>query len=170
MRTHNTHDRRRGHRRARLGQILLAMTASMLIACNPEVTVSPTAAPMFNIDPPPGASQRLRISGTFTTLNGACLEATILLDGRELAGARTSCPDSSGCDELVAEAWTNVSRGRHTIALKVVDQTPAAVDYVVRGVALTEDTLLPEVVGQLGPTEATLRRGQSKSFVIQVDP
>jgi hypothetical protein len=112
----------------------------------------------------------LRISGTFTTQNGSCLEATILLDGRELLGARTSCPDPTGCNELVAEAWADVSRGRHTIALKVVDQAPAAVEYVVRGVALYEGTGLPEVVGQLGPTETTLRRGQSQTFDIHVIP
>jgi len=168
MTKHDKHDRRPGHRKARLAQILLAVSAALLIACNPEVTVSPTAAPIFEVNPPPGTSRSLRISGTFGAQSGSCLEATLLLDGKELAGARTSCPDPSGCDELVAEALARVSRGRHTVALQVTDQAPATVDYVVRGVALTEETGLPEVMGTLGPTEVTLRRGQSKTFVIDV--
>ena len=37
------------------------------------------------------------------------MEATVLFDGRELAGARTVCPEERGCRELELSATTRAT-------------------------------------------------------------
>ena len=71
------------------------------IACDNDINFNPTS-PTFPFTSSTttsriGEIRNLDISGTLTAEQGACLEATVLLDGEELSGARTTCPEASGC-------------------------------------------------------------------------
>lgn len=146
--------------------LVWAVAALTLIACDNDVTFSPTA-PRF---PPiePVGDRTLQIDGTLTAERGTCLRATVLFDGKELAGARAACPEAGGCAELALAARTISTSGRHTISFMVLDQSAAAVEYLARGnVLVTRDGVsLGGVNLDLGPQSATLRRGESVTFEV----
>lgn len=93
-------------------------------------------------------------------------EATILYDGRELAGARTTCPHPGGCAELELAVTTPTTAGHNTASLRMLRQSEDAMDYVAMGTVLVsrEDLSLKGVVIDLSSTHATLRAGDSVTF------
>lgn len=134
-----------------------------LIACDNSVEFSPTA-PSFA--PGPIGPRSLEISGSLTTETGSCLGATVLFDGRELADARTSCPNADGCVRLDLSAVTPSATGHHTISFEVVGQSARRARYVAEGTVLVdrEGLTLTSVPLILGPKSARLRAGESITF------
>ena len=74
--------------------------------------------------PTTGSSLIIAFSGSLGSLDGAPLEATILFDGREVPGARTTCAFASGCSGLVLvpQSTLGVTSGQHTVSFQVVRQ------------------------------------------------
>jgi hypothetical protein len=146
--------------------VLAWALALTLIACGNDVNVGPTAPipPDFE----PVGERSLHIAGSLEAKRDTCLEATVLFDGKELPGARATCPDGGGCAELELEAVTPSSSGRHTISFQVLDQSAKAVEYLARGrVLVTRDGIhLGGVNMNLGPKSATLRPGERVTFEI----
>jgi len=147
-------------------QVVLWAAVLILAACDNDVNFSPTAPDWPPVTPV--GERSLQISGSLTAERGSCLEATILFDGVELAGARSVCPNPSGCATQTLSAVTQSSSGRHTISFQVLDQSAAAVEYLAQGeVLVTRNALgLGGVRIGLGPELATLRPGESVSFEV----
>lgn len=147
-------------------QVVLCAAVLTLAACDNDVNFSPTAPDWPPVTPV--GERSLQISGSLTAEPGSCLEATILFDGVELAGARSVCPEPGGCATLTLTAVTSSSSGWHTISFQVLDQSAAAVEYLAQGeVLVTRDGLgLGGVRMGLGPELATLRPGESVSFEV----
>jgi hypothetical protein len=146
---------------------VLALAATLALAgCDNRVSFSPTVPPVPNITPL--AERTLEISGSLTAEGASCLEATILYDGNELAGARAKCPNPGGCASLHLSAKTLSVEGQHTISLQVLRQSTETVRYVGEGMALVFREGLPwvGVPIRLGPTDAALQAGESVSFGI----
>lgn len=145
---------------------VLWAAAMMLVACDNSVNFNPTAPEWPPITPL--GERSLQITGSLTAERGSCLEATILYDGVELAGARTVCSEPSGCATQTLAAETQSSSGRHMISFQVLDQSATAVDYLGQGEVLVtrEGLQLDGVRIQLGPEQATLRRGDSVTFEV----
>ena len=93
----------------------------------------------------------------------------MLYVGLEVAGARSRCPDPSGCAELelAAEVWT--ASGHHTIAFQVLRQSGDVVDYRAEGaVHVSRDGVnLGGVPLKLGPAHASLTAGEAVTFDIE---
>ena len=146
----------------------MILTAALALgACNGDVEV--TAPPMPDITPGPGTgAQYLQISGTLTA--EGCLEATILYDGQELAGARAVCGTKfGGCARLHLRA-ASIPRtdGHHTIAFQVIRQSSPVLDYQAEGEVRVEMDGGMVMSVPLGPTWETLRTGESVSFEIDL--
>ena len=148
-------------------QIVLCAIAFMIAGCDNDVTFSPTEPRWSDLTPIGGRT--LQISGSLTTADGSCLAATVLFDGREVAGSRSRCPDPTGCASLDLEATTMSTDGRHTVAFKLLRQSSEEADYVASGSVLVTRAGLSLGGGAtlpLGPRRATLRRGESISFEV----
>jgi hypothetical protein len=143
---------------------VLGMAALALGACDASVNISPTEPRLPSYTAL--GDRNLEITGSLRAGQGACLEATVLYDGRELPGARAVCPDPAGCARLELAARTPTSSGRHTISFRVLDQSAEAVEYLARGgVLVTREGLsLGGVRIGLGPRSAALRSGESVDF------
>lgn len=149
---------------------LAALTA---VACDNDVNFNPTR-PSVPFVPTwsNGAiaeGRNLQIAGTLTAEQGTCLAATVLFDGEELSGARTTCPQASGCATLKVAARVQSDAGRHTIAFQVLRQSPEAVRYRAEGTARVTRDGLPAITLTLplGPTRTLLRAGESVSFDVE---
>lgn len=151
---------------ARALQALVWAAALLLVACDNDVHFSPTA-PRWPNDSLVG-DRSLQISGSLTAEGGSCLEATILYDGVELAGARARCHDPGGCAELELAATSRTRAGRHTISFRVLAQSAEVVEYLGRGELLVtrEGLSLGGARIHLGPERATLRAGESLDFEV----
>ncbi len=151
-------------RRASRGlQALVWAAALTVVGCDSSVKISPTVPEWPDITPI--GERNLLISGTLVSERGACLEATVLFDGQELADARVSCPDPEGCTELELAAVTPSASGHHTISFQLLSQSSESEHYVVTGsVVVTRGLRLGGIVLQLGPTSATLQPGESVTF------
>jgi hypothetical protein len=114
-------------------------------------------------------TRSLQISGVLEIQDGAVLEATVLYDGQELAGARSRCPERSGCAELELEASVLSATGHHTISFQVLRQSQEVIDYRAEGTVLVtrEDVNLGGVPIRLGPRHARLEAGGTVTFDIQ---
>jgi hypothetical protein len=98
-----------------------------------------------------------------TAVNGSVLEATILLDGREMLGARAFCANAGGCDQLQLQAATfGATAGQHTIAFQVLRQSSSRVKYKVEG-EIEPDLATADHIA-LGPQQETLEAGESVAF------
>jgi hypothetical protein len=145
-----------------------------VVACGNEVNFSPTAPafPKVTVFPnitTSGQSRNLEIRGSLKAKQGSCLEATVLYDGKELAGARALCPGVSGCAKLKLTADALSTSGHHTISFQVLSQSPEAVDYVAEGRVLVSREGIPLVTTiYLEPTRARLRPGESVTFDVDV--
>jgi hypothetical protein len=150
--------------------VLVGAAALTLVACDNDVNFNPIA-PAFprlptSPDPTPmGPGRNLEIFGTLTAERGSCREATVLYDGRELAGARTVCPKVTGCAKLELSAVVNSTAGHHTISFQVLSQSSDPVDYLAKGrVRVSQEGLAMVTTIRLDPTRATLRPGESVNF------
>jgi hypothetical protein len=154
--------------RARRALPVLVCAAALTVgACDNDINFTPTA-PTFPDITPVNVGRNLEISGRLAAERGGCLEATVLYDGEELPGARTQCLRPGGCATLELTAATHSSPGSHTVAFKVLRQSPDAVSYVSDGwvqvsrVGLGTTASLP-----LKTTRTTLRPGESVSYEIE---
>lgn len=143
---------------------LIAMAALCAFACG-EVNITGPTAPDWSWSQ--AGTRSLQIYGTLEVQDGACFEATVLYDGVELAGARSSCAEP-GCTRLQLRASTPSEAGHHTISFKVLRQSQAALDYVAHGNVLVnrEGVGLGGVSMPLGPRRASLEAGDSVDFGI----
>lgn len=149
-------------------QALIWTAALTAVACSGDVSVGPVAPDWP--DWPDGWTgvRPLQISGTLEAEDGRCFEATVLYDGRELAQARSLCPQARGCARLEVEAGVSSIAGHHTISFKILRQSQEVVKYRIRGMARLsgEGLSLPGVEIPLGPESAALKAGESVSFGI----
>lgn len=151
---------------------LILAVALALAACDNDIEITAPQIPTSN----PGVFtssewvQTLHISGTLSAAQGSCLEATILFDGQEIVGARTACFTPDGCAtlELRGRAFS-VNRGQHTIAFRVLRQSPQVVEYQAAGNVLVELSHLSYDM-PLGPAQATLGSGESVIFDATIEP
>jgi hypothetical protein len=156
----------------RVLQVLVWATALTVVACNNDVNFNPVAPtfpnlPTFSNVTTAGPGRSLEIRGSLTAEQGSCLEATVLYDGKELAGARAVCPEGPGCTKLELAADARSTRGHHTISFQVLSQSPEAVEYVAEGrVLMSRDGIPLEMTIDLEPTRATLRPGESVTFEV----
>ena len=124
---------------------VVAATALTAPACDNRVSVSPTAPRWWDgVGPGNVGDRTLLISGNLRVEGGACVEATVLYDGLEIASARTVCPDAQGCADL-------------------------ALDYRVAGAVVVnrEGLSLGGVTLPLGAQWARLRAGEAVTFEIE---
>ena len=155
-------------RRMRWGPVLLGAAALTLVACDSEVNFNP-AAPTFPNATNNLSMRNLEIAGSLTSEEESALEATILYDGKELEGARTSCPELRGCARLELSGDVRTTSGRHTISFQLLNQASESVEYVARGtVRVTREGLGFELTLPLGPTRAALRSGESVTFDVEL--
>ncbi len=144
---------------------LICASALMAVACDNDATFNPVVPDWPN---PVPSGRSLHISGTLEARDGRCIEATVLYDGVELAGARSRCPGAQRCAKLELDAFTRSTSGRHTISFKVLHQSQEVVDYLAEGTVLVDrDGLaLGGAYMPLRPTSATLRPGGAITFEI----
>ena len=149
-------------------QALVWAAAMMLVACDNDLTFSPTA-PTFPNFAPVGTGRSVEISGSLTAAEGSCLEATVLFDGAEVAGARARCPNSRGCAEMDLDAITHTSPGHHTISFRVLRQSSEAVSYSAAGrIQVSRDGLSMSSTIPLEPRRATLRTGDGVTYDVEI--
>lgn len=152
--------------------VLVLAAALTVVACDNEVNFNPTAPTFSDLTTFPnatstGTSRSLEILGSLTSEQGSCLEATILYDGEELAGARAVCPDGSECAKVELTAEAQSTSGHHTISFQVLGQSAEAMDYVAEGRVLVSREGIPMVMTiDLEPTRATMRSGESVTFEV----
>lgn len=150
--------------------VLVCAAALSVVACDNDVTFSPTAPTFPNLQnignvTTAGPGRSLEIRGSLTAKQGSCLEATILYDGRELEGARAVCREGPGCAKLELTADVLSTGGHHTISFQVLSQSSEVVDYVAEGSVLVSREGIPFLMTiDLEPTRATLRPGESVTF------
>jgi len=148
---------------------LVGVAALTGLACDNSMNFSPTAPDWSDWPTSAAGTRNLQISGTLEIEGGACLEATVLYDGRELRGARSRCPQSPGCARLELEASTPSETGRHTISFQVLRQSQEVLDYVAEGTVRVsrEGVALGGVAMSLGPKPARLEAGEAVSFEVE---
>ena len=146
--------------------ILISAVALAAAGCSSDVTFSPTTPVWTNSL---SEIRTLTVAGSLTAENGACVEATVLFDGQELAGARTLCPDPKGCIRLEFEAIAYSPSGYHTISFQTLRQSKEIVRYVAEGTVLVsrEGLSLGGATLNLGPSRARLRTGEAISFPVE---
>ena len=154
-------------RRATKALVGLAFLATF--GCDNSMNFNPAAPEWPDWSDAVPAARTLEIEGVLQIENGACHEATVLYDGLEVAGARSRCPDPSGCAELelAAEVWT--ASGHHTISFQVLRQAGDVADYRAEGtVRVSRDGVnLRGVPLRLGPAHASLTAGEAVTFDIE---
>jgi hypothetical protein len=155
----------------RSAPVFLALAAALtFVACDNDINFNPTAPTFSDIAVFPNTTsieegRSLEIHGSLRTEHGTCLEATILFDGKELAGGRTVCPKETGCAFVELTADTHSTSGHHTISFQVLSQSQEVVDYVAEGrVRMTREGLPFASTMNLDPIRAALRPGESVAF------
>jgi hypothetical protein len=146
---------------------LFAVAALTTLACDNSMTFkAPTMSDWPEWPVPVPGNRNLEIQGVLEIQDGAVLEATVLYDGEELVGARSRCPERSGCAELELEASVLSATGNHTISFQVLRQSQEVIDYRVEGTVLVsrEDVDLGGVPIRLGPRQARLEAGGAVTF------
>ena len=149
-----------------MGVRLAAAVLSVLVgACGGGSTASTPTSPTPT-QPPVGSSLVIVVTGALYTLDGALIEATILLDGTEIPTARATCSFSGGCISLLLNPFTEVgvpvTPGQHTISFQVLRHSSAGrVAYTATGAAVVgrgqtavQTFTLPERGGALGARES----------------
>jgi len=132
----------------------LAAAISMAACGNSSNPVGPTA-------PSSGGTLTVSLTGGLVPPIGVgVLEATMLLDGREVTGAKAVCPEAGGCSALQVFNLTPVAvtAGRHTVSFRLLRHTAQGrVAYsavglvlVIRGFAPSERITLVERTVSLG--------------------
>lgn len=147
----------------------VAAAALTTLACDNSMTFKAPTFPDWPDGPfsPPGL-RTVQIHGVLEVADGTCLEATVLYDGRELAGARARCPEPSGCAQLELGATVRSEAGHHTISFQVLDQSRERVDYIAAGSVLVsrEGLSLGGAAMPLGPAHARLEAGGAVDFEV----
>src|SRR5262245_18423131 len=80
------------------------------------------------VGPRPSGGPAISLSltgGLVPPLGVGIIEATMLLDGREVSGAKAVCPESGGCAafQVFNLAPVAASAGHHTVAFRLVRHT-----------------------------------------------
>jgi hypothetical protein len=155
-----------GHRALRA---LVGLAFLTTLACDNSMNFNPAAPEWPDWSQGVPGTRTLEIQGTLGIEDGAVLEATVLYDGLEVAGARSSCPRPAGCGELELEASVVSATGNHTISFLVLRQSREISDYHAEGTVRVsrENVNLGGVPLRLGPTQASLEAGQAVTFEIQ---
>lgn len=152
---------------------LLAMMLPVLVlvACDNQLNISPTAPTFTDITGTVGAIRNLHISGSLAAEQGSCLRATILFDGQEIDGARSRCQDSEGCAELELAGGIGAFAGRHTITFKVLRQSAETDEYLARGIveiSIADLQFTEPVTLDLAPKRGSLQAGEGLTFEIHL--
>lgn len=72
----------------------------------------------------PGGSIALLVTGSLAApIDGAIVEARLLLDGVEVPGSRETCAFAHGCTGMVPNGTVNVNPGRHVLSIELVEHT-----------------------------------------------
>lgn len=157
----------------RVFQLLAWAAAITLVACVNDVNFNPIAPGFPDLptgptlsDAPIGEGRDLEIVWSLWAGDGSCVEVTVLYDGVELMGARTVCPNSSGCAKLELRAFAESHTGHHEISYQVIRQSKGVVAYLATGtVRVSRDGLfLGGATLPLEPTRARLRAEEAVSF------
>ena len=125
---------------------------------------SPTEPPA-----PTGKQFQFSIGASAVFLDGALLEVTASVDGREVSRVDFSRGGGS-CVVFCGIAGTaqNLAPGNHSITFTVVRQTRTVTEYQVVGSGILSDTNgNPEPVN-FPPQRARLRAGDSVTFTLRV--
>lgn len=147
--------------------VLVILVATLALgACDHDIEITAPEFPGPTSTPVTSADRTLEISVTLTALEGSCVEATLFYDGVELAEAHRTCAE--GCARLELSALTPRTAGEHTLEVRVLRQSRDAVDYRVAGEALIIGST-PRLSIPLGPTQETLRAGESVSYPLRFD-
>jgi len=148
--------------------LIVLIAAVTAVACG-DVNVDLTR-PFDLIDTGTGVGLRtLEITGSLTASQGACFEATVLYDGKELDGAGVVCPDKEGCPRLDLSAVTTTDSGRHTLSFRVLRQSRDTIDYQARVlIRITRDGLPFEIFLTPDPIRAALLAGEVVSFEFEL--
>ena len=154
-------------RRATKALVGLAFLATL--GCDNSMSFNPVAPEWPDWSDAVAGTRTLQIEGVLQIENGACLEATVLYDGQEVAGARSRCPNAAGCAELALEAEVLTASGPHTISFQVLRQSREVVEYRAEGTVRVsrEGVNLGSVPMRLGPARAALTAGEAVTFDIQ---
>lgn len=152
-----------GHARRALGLLLFSLA---LAGCDNEMSFNPVA-PSFDTSAL-GTLRSVDIVGSLTAEDGSCIEATILYDGRELPGARTTCGKASGCARLDLTGVVQSAVGNHTLSFQVLRQSSEAVDYrAAATIIVSRDGFPMTATLKLEPQWAELRAGEALTFDFQ---
>ncbi len=152
---------------------LLLTTAITFAACDGSVNVTGPQLPRLPAVPPappsplptPGVFQYVDVFGTLRAEDGTCLEATVLYDGQEMGFSRVSCPQPGGCTLLELRGGSiALSAGQHTVGFRILNQSPAVVEYLVDATVVIETLKGPIETLDLGSKRVTLHTGQSVTF------
>ena len=152
----------------RINRCVLACTAALtFVACESEMNFNPTQ-PTFPNFSNLGEMRDLEIVGTLEAEGGSALEATILYDTFEIAGARSACANARGCSRLELFATVRTLPGPHTISFQVLNQSMEAIDYRAQGtVRVRRDGLGWVATLPLDQKRVTLRSGERVDYDIE---
>lgn len=150
-------------------RVLAGLAFMTTLGCDNSMSFNPAAPewPKWPVNEP--GTRSVKIRGTLGIQDGAVLEATVLYDGQEVAGARSRCPNLTGCAQLELEASLLSASGHHTIGFQVLRQSQKVIDYQAEGTVLVsrENVDLGGVSLRLGPSRASLEAGGAVTFEVQ---
>jgi len=135
-----------------------------LAGCDAGVEFNPVG-PSYTPFAPLDSERSLEITGRLIAQDGACVEATILYDGREVPGARAECGSAHGCDRLELSGSVRSSEGHHTLSFRVLRQSRHTVEYRAEAtIRVRREGMSFAVTLPLEPARARLQSGESVSF------
>jgi hypothetical protein len=123
-----------------------------------------SSTPTTPTTPPSSSSLVIGIGGALSSPSGAPLEATLLLDGREIQGARITCQFTAGCPAILMNPGNllEITPGQHTVSFQLIRQaasgrmpySTSGLAIVRRGAATVQNITLVERTANLIPTES----------------
>ncbi len=143
-----------------LGALLVLTAALALAACDSDVNVTGPQLP--DLPPVPQVTNTIWVHATLSSVDGHCLEFRLLYDHREIA--HSVCRVGSDCAEMQLAGFAPEGSGRHTVELQVVRQEPPDGAVVYRAAVELAGGSLASPGLTLGPTNRTLRAGESVAF------
>jgi hypothetical protein len=112
---------------------------------------------------PPASQSTLLLNAALVSLNGGLQEGSFLFDGREVFHA--TCNAAAACQ--MTATLSGVSRGSHTVAIRVIRQARASVTYTVVGQADFMDAAGTRSI-PLESRQVTLRADETVTYAISL--
>lgn len=146
------------------GRLTALAFAVALTGCDAGVEFNPTG-PTYSPFTALGTERSVEIAGSLTAEDGACFEATVLYDGRELPGARVACTAAHGCERLDLSGIVRSAEGHHTLSFRVLRQSRQTVEYTAEAtLRVRRDGATHTVTLALEKSRARIRGGESVRF------